>query len=689
MAEESLDDMSFDLLPELRDKLFSFGFPHLTQPSNFRKDKRLIGPSPFTFYDRHVNENQRLIRVASCSTLADDLIRKVDDRLAELQESGEGPLPVRWNTLGRAQSLTMDHPPPDQEITPDVLINRLGPSLSAACLPFVSNWIVHPRAPRYDLALSFNRNKELYFIPGTPDSPREDLTIRFLPPDGIWPDTRASLDDLVKEALQEWHDRDLVTWILLPLAPDSEQLLRNLDQLFTVSVLPSPMPPVDGLPVVIDDKPPLYDAEVTPWRLPALGPIAALDVLPIKKTSSRKGRGVIFLPSENSSQSKFEQMREPTPEGLVHHAWRLAVQRDTTIIVMSCGNYERVGIRHRSSRTLYLSDIIDVTKPGYGKLHLGILMSVVDDALNRYRAYRIKHPISPVTKRALKRKANTTGTNPDPRRSKRQRVNAFLTGSRDRQLLNKRDTQLLWREMDQRPILLLQFSGGSLNSSKPTCCLRKGRPLSPFTPASDELLSIKLKESYQPSEYCLLTLDGNSSSGMTGRVYPGQLQVTPSSGRTLSRSVVAKITDFAAARERLRHEYQVYQHLWSHGINRIPEIYGLFEDMDNFVTILVMERAACTFREREPTTKENKGGLKDVPPSERLQIMQVIETVHKVGVVHQDLRPDNLVLAQDGKPMIIDFDQAVLDPTDDAKDLELKGLDNLLSGKTNIAGHPL
>ncbi|TFK66383.1 hypothetical protein BDN72DRAFT_859959 [Pluteus cervinus] len=384
-------------------------------------------------------------------------------------------------------------------------------------------------------------------------------------------------------------------------------------------------------------------------------------------------------------------MKEPTPEGLVHHAWRLAVQQDTTIIVLSCGNYERIGIRHRGSRTLYLSDIIDATRPGYGKLHLGVLMSAVDDALNRYRLYRAKHPISPVTKRALKRprKADTVGITPDPRRSKRQRVDAFFTKSQDRQLLNKRDTQIMWREMDQRPILLLRFSGGGLNSSKPTCCLRRGRPLSPFTVASDEPLPTKLKSSYQPNEYCLLTLDWNSSSGMTGHVFPGLLRITPPSGRAISRSVVAKISDFAEARERLRREYQVYQHLWSHSIDRIPEIYGLFEDMDDSVTMLVMERAACTFREREPTTKENKGGLKEVSQSDRLTITQVVETMHEAGVVHRDLRPDNLVLAQDGKPMIIDFDQAVLDPADNLKDVEIRGLANLLNGKATAAGRPI
>ncbi|TFK66386.1 hypothetical protein BDN72DRAFT_961819 [Pluteus cervinus] len=693
MTEESPNgDGAFDLLPGLRDKIFSFSFPVLAQPLKFQKDRRLIGPSPFTFFDRHVNESQRLKRVAPLSTLADDLIRKVDDRLAELEGSGDGPLPVRSHTVGKVQSLVDMVPPPDQEITPYFTIKRLRQSLSASCLPFVSHWILHPRAPRYELALSFNRKQMSELPPCRPDDPREDFTMRFLPPGGIQSDILSSIDDLVRGTLEEWHDRDLGTWILLPLAPDSEQLLRSLDQLFTLSVLPSPISSIAGLPIIVDDKPPFYDADITPWTLPALDSSPGSKESFCAVTPASNGHGAIYPPalSKDFSRSKFEEMKEPTAEALVHHAWRLAVQQDTTIIVVNCGNYERIGIRHRGTRTLYLSDIIDVTKPGYGKLHLGILMAVVDDALNRYRVYREKHPVSLATKRILKRARKTEIVgNSGLRRSKRQRMNTLLSKSQDHHPLSKQDTQTLWREVNQRSILLLQFSGGGLNSSRPTGCLRKGRSLSPFTPAPEELPLHGLKDSYQPNEYFTLTLDWDNSNGLTGQVFTGQLQVSLPSGRALSRSVVAKIATYAEARERVRHEYRVYQHLWAHNIKRIPEIYGLFEDMDDLVTMIVMERAACTFRQREPITKENKGGLREVPPSDKLTIMEVVEAMHKAGVVHDDLRPDNLVLAQDGKPMVIDFDRSTLHPTDDLKDIERRHIENLLSGKTNGAGRTI
>ena len=61
---------------------------------------------------------------------------------------------------------------------------------------------------------------------------------------------------------------------------------------------------------------------------------------------------------------------------------------DATVLVINCGNYERVGIRHRATQTLYLSNLIDVTKAenrSYLKIHLGLQLSIVDDAIDRYR----------------------------------------------------------------------------------------------------------------------------------------------------------------------------------------------------------------------------------------------------------------------------------------------------------------
>ena len=55
--------------------------------------------------------------------------------------------------------------------------------------------------------------------------------------------------------------------------------------------------------------------------------------------------------------------------------------------MINAGLYEVIGLRHRASQTLYLSDIIDVSKsaPRYGKLHTGLYLAAFKDALDRAR----------------------------------------------------------------------------------------------------------------------------------------------------------------------------------------------------------------------------------------------------------------------------------------------------------------
>ena len=67
-------------------------------------------------------------------------------------------------------------------------------------------------------------------------------------------------------------------------------------------------------------------------------------------------------------------------------AWATAAVYDSTYIIFHCGRYERIGFRHRSSQTLYLSGIIDpinIKDPPYRKLQIGLHTAIVQDALER------------------------------------------------------------------------------------------------------------------------------------------------------------------------------------------------------------------------------------------------------------------------------------------------------------------
>jgi hypothetical protein len=56
------------------------------------------------------------------------------------------------------------------------------------------------------------------------------------------------------------------------------------------------------------------------------------------------------------------------------------------LIILHSGNFEFIAVRHRESRTLYISDILHVphlSHPGYGKVQIGIYLEALEDAFLR------------------------------------------------------------------------------------------------------------------------------------------------------------------------------------------------------------------------------------------------------------------------------------------------------------------
>lgn len=92
------------------------------------------------------------------------------------------------------------------------------------------------------------------------------------------------------------------------------------------------------------------------------------------------------------------------------------MEADATLIIFHCGKWERIGYRHRTSQTLFLSDLIDVStgsNPRYGQLQTGLYMIILRDALERIRL--IKDGSATSTSTPTKRKrpdgAEASGSN--------------------------------------------------------------------------------------------------------------------------------------------------------------------------------------------------------------------------------------------------------------------------------------
>ena len=103
---------------------------------------------------------------------------------------------------------------------------------------------------------------------------------------------------------------------------------------------------------------------------------------------------------------------------IITQAWARAVVNDATFIIFHCGDRERIGIRHRESQTLYLSDLIDTTTcndPTYGEIQVGLHLAIIQDALQRQEQRSSECPTSSSKKRPAEGGQTSM---PEPKRKK-------------------------------------------------------------------------------------------------------------------------------------------------------------------------------------------------------------------------------------------------------------------------------
>ena len=106
---------------------------------------------------------------------------------------------------------------------------------------------------------------------------------------------------------------------------------------------------------------------------------------------------------------------------------------------------------------------------------------------------------------------------------------------------------------------------------------------------------------------------------------------------------------WASAKERLATEAMVLQWLGKH--DQIPNFVGHFEENKQFYLVL-------EFIEGEEFEQEvHRRVLNETQVIQFLcDILEILESVHKQGIIHRDIKPSNLIRRkQDGKMILIDF----------------------------------
>ncbi|KIM42908.1 hypothetical protein M413DRAFT_125547 [Hebeloma cylindrosporum] len=361
-------------------------------------------------------------------------------------------------------------------------------------------------------------------------------------------------------------------------------------------------------------------------------------------------------PTKMGRTSKRRYRYRPEFRHLLQHAWAKAVLFDTTFIILNCGRYERIGIRHRASQTLYLSGLVDPVNtqdPRYRKLHVALNLAIVRDVLER-------HDLATMV--GTKRTAEEADVEESLPTAKRRKT-AMPTDEPNHSEITK--------EIGPRMIALVNLQYGPFCSPTPASFIRIGPSCAPvFQP---ELIQMqKLKRKYLAHEYFTLVLDEPGGEGSTGIVHPATLEAR------------INLPSGEDQQKRLRHEFGVYSHLAQKQVKGVVTVHGLFCDSDSGVLGLLMDNGGQNLRQREmERTGEELPAQVTLSEAECAAFTAIFKSIHEARVRHQDVRADNLLVnPATGEAFVIDFDRAhVAGALYPNYDIEMQCLQNIFDKK--------
>ncbi|PPQ71945.1 hypothetical protein CVT26_007174, partial [Gymnopilus dilepis] len=384
--------------------------------------------------------------------------------------------------------------------------------------------------------------------------------------------------------------------------------------------------------------------------------------------------GVIKVPRSPTRRTQYR----PDFCHYIQHAWATAAAHDTTFMVLHCGRYERIGLRHRASQTLYLSGVIDTINarnPSYRKLSVGLYIYILRDALQRLEL--TETPMQETKKSGLKRSANHLDEDvAQTKRLKKCKV-----------LVLRRESLKVSTEIARRRLAVVRLEYGAYCSpvassfvrTKPTCL--SGYAPMPITKEDKERAR---QTHFGITERFSLTLKEPLGRGAIGIVHPAIVEVTLQSGEIVKHNLVLKLAFTAEQQEGLENEYRIYNYLSrKKGVKGIPTVHGVFRDPELDVLAMLMSDAGQSLRSREAA--KGKEGRK-VSEKERKAFVEALQSLHKAGVRHNDIRPENLLIGPDGQVSIIDLDRADFNVAERLLKQEIAQLNKVLDGYIEETG---
>lgn len=427
------------------ESLFNYNPPVVTTETSWVARTEVL--SPFSFYDKHLDPKLSLLRIKSMPSIVEILSNTTDTYMKDIKAKGIDLPLMGFDSTFFPETKRIRTP---TTLTDAVSVARFYLNTTADyCAPVASTLALHPHAPDWMTAITWSQDGER----GTPAWTSEGYALRpislsekFTAP----PDLLECLDTAMINKLQYLIDKlpDLGTWEFAVVSDESEALLRGMNK-FTPSkpfcteicgtvsrgitvgaVATTPPDSISGAFNTIvstfhsidsDAAPPTAHlrrsarissaAKVakpsTARELSKKGKIYGDTHRPVTSMGGKPGKFVIPAPRDDYDTLTVERLLQHVSKIKFHNfslltnrlnkAWTRSVKRDTTFIVFQCGNFERIGVRHRQSQTLYLSDVVDVVNgkgPAYGKLHTGLFIAAFEDGFDRAQQLREAEAIS-------------------------------------------------------------------------------------------------------------------------------------------------------------------------------------------------------------------------------------------------------------------------------------------------------